>query len=73
MGMSLCLGFLPLVEIPFFSRTAGDEALNHEQVTYKSRTSHELVTYKSPPILITSVKVVTPLTSPHEQEPSREC
>jgi hypothetical protein len=48
MGMSLCLGFLPLVEIPFFSRTAGDEIFesraSHVQVTNKSRTSHVQVT-----------------------------
>ena len=53
---------LPLNENPFFHEQLVISALNHEQ-------DHEQVTTT----LITSVNSITPLASPHEQIPPKEC
>ena len=53
---------LPLNENPFFHEQLVISALNHEQ-------DHEQITTT----LITSVNSITPLASPHEQMPPKEC
>jgi hypothetical protein len=73
-GHELCLEFYLLIRKLPLNHERLSNTSNHEQGhEQEPRTVTNKVTTKSPTNLITSVKGITPLASPHEQQPSMEC